>query len=146
MSKSMTMGLIIGNRGFFPDHLAQTGRAQMIKLLEGEGFNVVAVGTEETKFGAIETREEARRCPELFKSPREAIDGVIVSLPNFGDERGIADTMRMAGLEVAVLVQATPDDSSKMSIKFRRDSFCGKMSACNNLKQCPLPAFPKSRF
>ena len=88
MSKSMTMGLIIGNRGFFPDHLAQTGRAQMIKLLEGEGFNVVAVGTEETKFGAIETREEARRCAELFKSQREAIDGVIVSLPNFGDERG----------------------------------------------------------
>ena len=139
MSKSMTMGLIIGNRGFFPDHLAKTGRAQMIELLEGEGFNVIAVGTEETKFGAIESRQEARRCAELFKSHREAIDGVIVSLPNFGDERAIADTLRMAGLEVPVLVQATPDDSSKMSIKFRRDSFCGKMSACNNLKQYGIP-------
>ena len=98
MSKSMTMGLIIGNRGFFPDHLAKTGRAQMIELLEGEGFNVIAVGTEETKFGAIESRQEARRCAELFKSHREAIDGVIVSLPNFGDERAIADTLRMADL------------------------------------------------
>ena len=60
---------------------------------------------------------------------------MIVSLPNFGDERAIADTMRLARLDVPVLVQATPDDASKMTILHRRDSFCGKMSACNNLRQ-----------
>jgi L-fucose isomerase-like protein len=42
-------------------------------------------------------------------------------------------------LQVPVLVQATPDDAKKMTIAFRRDSFCGKMSACNNLKQYGIP-------
>ena len=64
---------------------------------------------------------------------------MIVTLPNFGDERAIADTLRLAGLQVPVLVQATPDTAGKMTIADRRDSFCGKMSACNNLKQYGIP-------
>src|SRR5207253_2386851 len=83
--------------------------------------------------------EEARRCADLFKQHREAIDGVIVTLPNFGDERAIADTLRMAGLNVPVLIQATPDNPGHMTIRDRRDSFCGKMSACNNLSQYGIP-------
>jgi L-fucose isomerase-like protein len=71
----------------------------------------------------------------LFKKNRERIDGIIVTLPNFGEERAIADTLRLADLHVPVLIQATPDDPKKMTIAFRRDSFCGKMSACNNLMQ-----------
>ena len=61
------------------------------------------------------------------------------TLPNFGDERAIADTLRLAGLNVPVLVQATPDTPGKMTIRDRRDSFCGKMSACNNLMQYGIP-------
>ncbi len=135
----MTFGLIIGNRGFFPDHLAATGRRDMIATLEAAGHKVVAVGTEDTKFGAVETREEARKCAALFQTHRHDIDGVIVSLPNFGDERAVADTLRLADLSVPVLVQATPDTPSKMSIRDRRDSFCGKMSVCNNLTQYGIP-------
>jgi L-fucose isomerase-like protein len=45
----------------------------------------------------------------------------------------------MAGLDVPVLVQATPDTPGRMTIKDRRDSFCGKMSACNNLMQYNIP-------
>ena len=139
MNNGMTMGLIIGNRGFFPDHLAREGREEMIKTLQDTGIDVVVLGSEETKFGAVETREEARKCAALFEANRSKIDGVIVSLPNFGDERGIADTLRMANLGLPVLVQATPDTPKKMSIQYRRDSFCGKMSACNNLKQYGIP-------
>jgi L-fucose isomerase-like protein len=87
----------------------------------------------------VETREESRRCAELFKKNRERIDGVIVTLPNFGEERAIADTLRLADLRVPVLIQATPDDPKKMTIAARRDSFCGKMSACNNLRQYRIP-------
>ena len=87
----------------------------------------------------METYEEAKRCAELFKSKADAIDGVIVTLPNFGDERAIADTLRLARLGVPILVQATPDTPSKMTITHRRDSFCGKMSACNNLMQYGIP-------
>jgi len=135
----MTLGLIVGNRGFFPDHLARSGREDMLAVLAANGVDVVAVGSDETKFGAIETRQEAVRCGELFRRNRDRLDGVIVTLPNFGDERAIADTLRLADLPVPVLIQATPDTPSKMSIRDRRDSFCGKMSACNNLKQYGIP-------
>jgi len=135
----LKVGLIVGNRGFFPDHLAATGREEMIRVLEESGIEVVALTPEESKFGAVETFEEAKRCAELFKRHRESIDGVIVTLPNFGDERGIADALRRADLKVPVLVQATPDAPGKMTIADRRDSFCGKMSACNNLKQYRIP-------
>src|SRR5713101_4117607 len=57
----------------------------------------------------------------------------------FGEERGLADALRLANLQVPVLIQATPDHAGKMTIAFRRDSFCGKMSICNNLKQYGIP-------
>jgi L-fucose isomerase-like protein len=138
-AKKMTMGVIVGNRGFFPDHLAKSGREEMLRALERAGMEVVALTPEASKYGAVETREEARRCAELFKKNADRIDGIIVTLPNFGDERAIADTLRLADLGVPVLVQATPDDPKKMTIAFRRDSFCGKMSACNNLRQYGIP-------
>lgn len=137
--QQITFGLIVGNRGFFPDHLAKEGREEMLKVLNGAGIRVIALTPEESKYGAVETHEEARRCGDLFRQHRDEIDGVIVTLPNFGDERAIADSMRYSTLKVPVLVQATPDKTSKMSIAFRRDSFCGKMSACNNLMQYGIP-------
>jgi L-fucose isomerase-like protein len=131
--------MIVGNRGFFPDHLAKSGREEMIAAIQKAGHHVVAVGPEETKYGAIETRAEAARCADLFRANRDKIDGVVVTLPNFGDERAIADCLRMADLNVPVLVQATPDTPGRMTIRDRRDSFCGKMSACNNLRQYGIP-------
>ncbi|MFN7994673.1 MAG: L-fucose/L-arabinose isomerase family protein [Bryobacteraceae bacterium] len=139
MTRPMTMGVIVGNRGFFPDHLAKEGREEIIKALKGAGIEPLVLGPEDSKYGAVETRVESRKCADLFRANRDRIDGIIVTLPNFGEERAIADTLRLADLNVPVLIQATPDSSSKMSIKFRRDSFCGKMSACNNLKQYGIP-------
>ena len=137
--KKMTMGVIVGNRGFFPDHLAKSGREEILAALGQAGINAIALGQEESKHGAVETHEEAKRCAALFHKHAKEIDGVVVTLPNFGDERAIADTLRLARLGVPVLVQATPDTASKMTITHRRDSFCGKMSACNNLKQYRIP-------
>src|ERR1043165_8032274 len=109
MSRAVAFGMIVGNRGFFPDHLAKSGREEMIAAIAKAGYGVVAVGAEETKHGAVETRAEAARCADLFKANRDKIDGIVVTLPNFGDERAIADCLRMADLNVPVLVQATPD-------------------------------------
>src|SRR5438552_11069601 len=136
---SMTRGLIVGNRGLFPDHLARSGHQEMKAALEAVGVSVVVQTEADSKFGAVETRQEAARCAALFAKHRETIDGIVVTLPNFGDERAIAETLRMAGLHVPVLIQATPDTPSKMTIRDRRDSFCGKMSACNNLSQYGIP-------
>jgi L-fucose isomerase-like protein len=107
--------------------------------LQKAGIEPVVLGPEQSKHGAVETYEDAKRCADLFKSKGGALDGVIVTLPNFGDERAIADTLRLARLGIPVLVQATPDTQSKMAITHRRDSFCGKMSACNNLTQYGIP-------
>lgn len=139
MKKQMTFGVIVGNRGFFPDHLAKSGREEILKALDAAGIRSVALTPQESKYGAVETPEEARRCFDLFRKHRDEIDGVIVTLPNFGDERAIADALRLSTLKVPVLVQATPDRRDDMKISDRRDSFCGKMSACNNLMQYGIP-------
>ena len=134
-TKPVTLGVIVGNRGFFPAHLCDSGRKTVLKVLQEEGIRAVALGPEDTHFGSIESLGEAHKCADLFKAHRDDIDGVLVTLPNFGDERAIANALRWADLNVPVLVHAFPDDPVNMTIANRRDSFCGKMSACNNLTQ-----------
>jgi len=133
--RTMTFGIVVGNRGFFPDHLAKTGREEILSALQAVGAKAIVLGPEESKYGAVETYDESLRCAELFKKHADEMDGIIVTLPNFGEERGIVDAIRLSGLKVPVLVQATPDRSENMTIAVRRDSFCGKMSACNNMMQ-----------
>ena len=134
-----TFGVIVGNRGFFPDRLAKEGRGEITKVMEEQGFNTIILSPEGTKHGCVETWDDAQKCAELFKNHREEIEGVIVSLPNFGDEKAIANTLRLANLNVPVLIHAYPDEPEKMKIEDRRDSFCGKISVCNNLKQYGIP-------
>jgi L-fucose isomerase-like protein len=111
----------------------------MLDVLKQAGFKVVTLSTTDTKFGSIESADDARKCAALFDEHRQKLDGVVVTLPNFGDERAVANALRWSGLKVPVLVQAFPDDPSKMVMGGRRDSFCGKMSVCNNLRQYGLP-------
>ena len=41
MAKQMTMGVIVGNRGFFPSHLATSGRLELIAALEAAGIRPI---------------------------------------------------------------------------------------------------------
>jgi L-fucose isomerase-like protein len=134
-NRQLTFGLIIGNRGFFPAHLCEKARDQLLQLLHKQGHNVVTLSPDETTFGSVESLQDAQKCADLFKKQKEEIDGIIVSLPNFGDERAVANSIRWSGLDVPVLVQAYPDDEDKLTISDRRDAFCGKISVCNNLHQ-----------
>src|SRR6185503_18415922 len=88
-----------------------------------------------TKLGGVETFHDAQKCADLFKKHADEIIGVLVVLPNFGDEKGIAETLKLSGLNVPVLIQAYPDDLDKMDVARRRDAWCGKISVCNNLYQ-----------
>jgi L-fucose isomerase-like protein len=116
---SMTLGLVIGNRGFFPDHLCESGRKTVMEVLTKTGIEIVVLSQEETKFGSVDSLEYARKCADLFKRHSDVIDGVLVALPNFGDERAIANTLRLSNLDVPVLVQAFPDDPTLMTIADR---------------------------
>jgi L-fucose isomerase-like protein len=137
--KKTTLGVIVGNRGFFPDVLAKEGRKDILEVLKKNGFGAVALSMQETKYGAVETFADAKKCAALFAENAEQIDGIIVTLPNFGDEKAVAETIKRCGLNVPVLIHAEPDTPGKMTIADRRDSFCGKISVCNNLKQAGIP-------
>lgn len=139
MSKQTTLGVVVANRGFFPNHLCESGRKEVLSVLESQGYKTVALSPDDTPYGTVETIAQSRKCAELFRKHADEIDGIVVTLPNFGDERGVADSLDLAGLRVPVLVQAYPDDPAKLSLADRRDSFCGKMSLCNNLMQYGIP-------
>lgn len=137
--KKQTFGLIVTTRDFFPSHLAVTARKQAIERLTAMGYDLVTVGEEDTRFGAIVSYDEAIVCAELFKKHREDISGIIVVLPNFGEETGVAEAIDRAGLNVPVLIQACDDDFDNLIMANRRDAFCGKLSVCNNLRQRGIP-------
>lgn len=131
----MTFGVLISNRSFFPDHLVRTARKQLLSSLEKWGHKVVALSEEDTYMGQTMTHEEARKCAALFQAHAAEIDGVIICLPNFGEEAGIADAIRLSKLDCPILIQACDDDIDKLQLENRRDAFCGKLSLCNNLRQ-----------
>ena len=133
--KQFTMGVIFGNRDFFPDQLVTEARADIETLFAELGIRGIWLGEQDSKLGSVETYADARKCADLFQTHRREIDGIFVCLPNFGDEKGVADTLKLAELNVPVLVQAYPDDLDAFNVERRRDAFCGKVSVCNNLRQ-----------
>jgi L-fucose isomerase-like protein len=138
MSKAC-LGVIFGNRDFFPAHLVHGARADIQAVFAEMDLEAVMLDENDTLFGSVVTYDHARQCAELFKKNRERIEGVLVILPNFGDEKGVADTIKLSGLHVPILVQGYPDDMSALTVEMRRDSFCGKISVCNNLQQYDYP-------
>jgi len=137
--QKLTFGVIVGTRNIFNSLLAQEGRKQILEVLEKMGYGSIILPADATPSGAVETIQDARKCADLFSKNRDKIDGIIVVLPNFGDELGIINTLKYAELNVPVLVQAEDDDNNKVDVKSRRDSFCGKLSVCNNLYQYGIP-------
>ena len=133
--KQTTLGVIIGNRDFFPDKLVAAARTEILDLFQQLSITPILLSDADSKLGGVETFAEAQKCAALFRKHAEEIDGILVVLPNFGDEKGVADTIKLSGLQVPVLVQACPDDLHLMDVVNRRDAWCGKISVCNNLYQ-----------
>jgi L-fucose isomerase-like protein len=138
-SSGSALGVIFGNRDFFPDKLVAEARTELTQLFQDMGLEAVMLGADDTKLGGVETHADARNCAALFREHRDRLGGILVVLPNFGDERGVVDTLKLAGLDVPVLVQGYPDDLDRLDVARRRDAFCGKISVCNNLRQAGIP-------
>jgi L-fucose isomerase-like protein len=133
--QKLTFGVIVATRKIFNFELAQKGRRKILGELEKMGFGVVILPADATPTGAVETVQDARKCAEWFSQNRNTIDGIIVTLPNFGDELGVVNALKYAELNVPILIHAEDDDNDKVDVKSRRDAFCGKLSVCNNLYQ-----------
>jgi len=134
-NRPSTLGVIIGNRDFFPDKLVAAARKDVIELFAQLNITPIMLSDADTKLGGVETFADAQKCAKLFSDHAKEIEGILVVLPNFGDEKGVAETIQWSGLKVPVLVQAYPDDLDKMDVVNRRDAWCGKISVCNNLYQ-----------
>ncbi len=136
MSK-MTFALYFGNRGFFPESLISIARTEMKTTLEKLGYDYLIMDEGITRYGAVETAEEGRKYAAFLKENRGKYDGVILSLPNFGDETGAISALEDCG--VPILIQAYPDEVGKMDFNSRRDAFCGKFSVMDVFYQYKLP-------
>jgi len=135
---SPVLGVIYGNRDFFPDQLVTEARRDVAQIFARFQIKAIQLGESDSKLGGVETHAEARKCAELFRRHAHEIDGILVCLPNFGDEKGVADTLKMSRLNVPVLIQGYPDDLKQLSPARRRDAYCGKISVSNNLVQAGI--------
>ena len=137
--QKLTFGIIVANRNIFNSKLAEEARKVLLQKMDQWGYDTIILPSGETPTGNIETYQDAKKCAALFSKNRDRIDGVIIVLPNFGDELGVVNTLNLAKLNVPVLVQACDDDNDKVDVNSRRDAFCGKLSVCNNLYQYGIP-------
>lgn len=133
--KKVTFGLIVASRGFFNGELALGARRDLTAQLDKLGIGYHLLPVDATQNGAVETPEDVRKYAQLFDEKRHEIDGIVVVLPNFGDEIAVIETIQRSKLKVPILVQACNDEIDKVDLRGRRDAFCGKLSVCNNLYQ-----------
>ena len=137
--RPIKLGLVVGGREFFNGEPALETRRQLLKQLDQIKVTSVLLPVEATKNGAVQSREDARRYAAFFREHRDEIDGLVICLPNFGDEIAISELVNEARLDVPVLLQASNDEIDKVDVKSRRDAFCGKFSVANNFYQYGVP-------
>lgn len=131
--KKVSLGFIPANRGFFSDELAARMRKGTIGAIRDAGAKVVVPSMKDTKVGCVETRDEAVKVGRMFADRR--VDGIVVSAVNFGDEQGVAQTLREADLDVPVLIVGCQEEEPLRRTTQRRDSFCGLLSIAESLRQ-----------
>ncbi len=125
-SEKTTFAVFFGNRGFFPASLQAQARKEMRDRLKELGYKTLMLGASHTRYGAVETPAEGELYANWLRENRGRYGGVILCLPNFGDETGAIAALKDCG--VPILIQAYPDDLDKMAPELRRDAFCGKFS------------------
>lgn len=131
-----TFALYFANRGFFPGESIASARAEMIQAVTGAGYDVLVMDEALTRYGAVETLAEGKIYADFLDSHRGEYQGIILCLPNFGDENGASEALKH--VDVPVLVQAYPDDPAQMDFAHRRDALCGKIAMCNVLRQLKI--------
>ena len=131
MKQKITFALLFANRGFFPGEVIADARRELCEAVSRAGFDYLLMDESETRYGAVETIAEGKKYAAFLEQNRGRFDGIIVSLPNFGDENGASVALKNAG--VPILVQAYPDEIGKMDFARRRDALCGKFAICNTI-------------
>ncbi|MFP4057278.1 MAG: L-fucose/L-arabinose isomerase family protein [Candidatus Brocadiia bacterium] len=134
--QKVRLGFIPANRGFFSDELAAKMRRETLAVLREAGATVVVPSSKDTKIGCVETLEEAIKVGRMFRE--RGVDGIVVSAVNFGDEQGVAITLKESGLRVPILIVGCQEEEVLSPTTSRRDSFCGLLSIGEALRQMGL--------
>ena len=129
----MKLALLIANRGFFPSSVISSAREEMVAALKRAGAEAVYPNLSATRYGAVETTAEGMVFADFLADHRGEYDGLVICLPNFGDENGIKAAI--ADCDVPILLQAYPDQLDEMDFEHRRDAFCGKLALTSVLAQ-----------
>ena len=106
MHKKITFALYFGNRGFFPGDLIAGAIADMKKAVTDCGFDYICMQEDLTRYGAVETLEEGKKYAAFLKENEGKFDGIILCLPNFGDENGIKAALRARTLKTMIMTIA----------------------------------------
>ena len=137
--RKVTLGVVIGSRAFFSPAPCRAARNEVLAQLEKLGIRAITLPYEATANGAVQSIADAELYAQHFKAHRDEIDGLVICLPNFGDEIAIAELVNRAKLNVPILLQASNDEVDKVDVHSRRDAFCGKISVTNNFWQYGVP-------
>jgi len=132
-----TFALFFGNRWVFPASLQSSARAEVSEALKRLGHEVLMLPESATQYGAVESPRDGEIYARFLRENRGRFSGVIVCLPNFGDETGAVAALQDAG--VPILIQAYPDELDRMAPALRRDAFCGKFSIMDVFTQYGVP-------
>lgn len=136
MKEKLKLALYFGNRGFFPSEAIAGAKEDIKAAVTACGYEYICMPEGKTRYGAVETIAEGKIYAEFLEENRGEYDGVIVCLPNFGDENGAYAALKAAG--VPILIQAYPDEIGAMDFAHRRDAMCGKFAICNVLRQAGI--------
>ena len=140
----MKLAVLIANRGFFPSSVIDSAREEMVQAIKNAGAEALVLETSRTKYGAVESREDGEAFAAFLAEHEGEYDGLIICLPNFGDENGIKEAIK--DVRVPIFLQAYPDELDKLDFANRRDAFCGKLGLCAVLKQMKVKFVTSDSF
>ena len=103
----MKLAVLIANRGFFPSSVIDSARTDMTQAIKNAGAEALLLDADATRYGAVETRAEGEIFADFLAKNEGEYDGLVICLPNFGDENGIKAAIK--DVRVPILIQAYPD-------------------------------------
>ncbi|MDR1704919.1 MAG: hypothetical protein LBS19_09615 [Clostridiales bacterium] len=129
----MNIAYLIANRGFFPSSVIEQAHSDIRNAFARANVSGVTIPADATRYGAVETTDDGMVFANFLARNRGQYDGLVICLPNFGDENGIKAAIQ--DCEVPILLQAYPDELEKLDFEHRRDAFCGKFALTSVLTQ-----------
>jgi L-fucose isomerase-like protein len=79
--------------------------SRLFAQFEKLGIAVKTLPADATENGAVQSRKDAALYGDFFRSQRDDIDGLVILLPNFGDEVAVAECISRAALNVPILLR-----------------------------------------